>query len=84
MGEEGDGDGIGVSPEGGRPLGGSGVDGTPGERTTTVRYAPRGDNTKRAASALLDDLRRSCRPAGSGRMTVGQYLRSWLDTAGSS
>src|SRR3954470_23610474 len=54
-----------------------------GNRTTTVRYAPRGDNTKRAANALLDELRRLVQPAiSSGRMTTGQYLRSWLDTAG--
>lgn len=54
-----------------------------GNRTTTVRYAPRGDNTKRAANALLDELRSLVQPSsGSGRTTVGQYLRSWLDTAG--
>lgn len=54
-----------------------------GNRTTIVRYAPKRDNTKRAASALLDDLRSLVQPtAGTGRTTVGQYLRSWLDTAG--
>jgi len=54
-----------------------------GNRTTIVRYAPKGDNTRRAADALLDELRRLARPStGSGRTTVGQYLRSWLDTAG--
>lgn len=54
-----------------------------GSRRMLVRYAPRNDNTKRAANALLEDLRRLARPAvGSGRMTVGQYLRSWLETAG--
>jgi integrase len=54
-----------------------------GNRLTMVRYAPRGDNTKRAAVALLDELRRLARPSmSSGRTTVGQYLRSWLDTAG--
>lgn len=50
-----------------------------GNRTTTVRYA----RTRKEADALLDELRRLARPVtGSGRTTVGQYLRSWLDTAG--
>jgi integrase len=50
-----------------------------GNRTTTVRYA----KTRKEADALLDDLRRLARPvAGSGRTTVGMYLRSWLDSAG--
>ncbi len=57
-----------------------------GNRTTTVRYVPaRGSQKeqKAAANALADELRRLVQPAtGSGRMTVGQYLRSWLDTAG--
>lgn len=54
-----------------------------GNRVLTVRYAPRGENTKRAALELLDELRRLARPTtSSGRTTVGQYLRSWLDTAG--
>lgn len=57
--------------------------GTGKNRTRIVRYAPADDNTKRAANALLADLQRLVRPSGgSGRMTVGQYLRSWLDTAG--
>jgi integrase len=44
-----------------------------------VRYA----TSRREARALLEELRRLARPAGgSGRTTVGQYLRSWLDTAG--
>jgi len=48
-----------------------------------VRYAPRNDNTRKAADLLLDDLRRLVRPiVGSGRTTVGQYLRSWLASAG--
>jgi hypothetical protein len=50
-----------------------------GSRTTMVRYA----RTRREADTALDELRRLVRPAtGSGRTTVGQYLRSWLDTAG--
>jgi integrase len=54
-----------------------------GHRRTIVRYAPRDDNTRRRADALLDELRSLARPAtGTGRTTVGQYLRSWLDTAG--
>lgn len=58
-------------------------EGPRGNRTTIVRYAPRDDNTKRAAEALLEDLRKLTRPAsGSARTTVGSYLRSWLDTAG--
>lgn len=52
-----------------------------GHRTTIVRYAPPDDNTKRAALALLDELRRLAAPA-PGRATVGSYLRAWLDTAG--
>jgi integrase len=54
-----------------------------GHRTTMVRYAPRDDNTRRAAGALLDELRSLARPAaGQGRTTVGAFLRSWLETAG--
>lgn len=51
-----------------------------GNRQTTVRYA----KTRREADEKLDELRRLVRPAtdASGRTTVGQYLRSWLDTAG--
>lgn len=50
-----------------------------GNRVKTVRYA----KTRKEADALLDDLRKLARPiTGSGRTTVGQYLRSWLDTAG--
>lgn len=56
-----------------------------GHRTMIVRYAK--SRAKKAGKAeaigLLDDLRKLVRPvAGSGRTTVGQYLRSWLDTAG--
>lgn len=54
-----------------------------GHRTTMVRYAPRNDNTRRAARELLAELQSLARPAiGSSRTTVGQYLRSWLETAG--
>lgn len=54
-----------------------------GKRTTLVRYAPREDNTKRAAQAQLDELRLLARPTqGTGRTTVGAYLRSWLDVTG--
>jgi len=50
-----------------------------GNRTTMVRYA----KTRAEARVLLDELQRLARPVvGSGRTTVGQYLRSWLDTAG--
>jgi integrase len=50
-----------------------------GHRRTIVRYA----RSRKEADALLDELRRLVRPAtGSGRTTVGQYLRLWLDTAG--
>jgi integrase len=56
-----------------------------GNRTRLVRYAK--SRAKKAGKAeaeqLLDELRKLARPmVGSGRMTVGQYLRSWLDTAG--
>jgi integrase len=54
-----------------------------GSRRMTVRFSPKDDNTRRAALALLDDMRRLVQPPTSGgRMTVGQYLRQWLDTAG--
>lgn len=50
-----------------------------GNRTTLIRYA----TSRREARELLDELRRLARPAaGSGRTTVGMYLRSWLDSAG--
>ena len=50
-----------------------------GNRTTLVRYG----KTRKEADELLDELRRLARPAtGSGRTTVGQYLRSWLESAG--
>lgn len=52
-------------------------------RRRIVRFTPKDDNTKRAALALLDDMRKLVQPStSSGRLTVGQYLRSWLDTAG--
>jgi integrase len=55
-----------------------------GNRTTIVRYAKqKGRAGKAEADQLLEELRRLARPpSGSGRLTVGQYLRSWLDTAG--
>lgn len=54
-----------------------------GNRSMMVRYAPRDDNTRRAAAGLLDEMRRLVVPAAAGgRMTVGSYLRQWLDTAG--
>lgn len=62
-----------------------------GRWVATISSGPRGHNrrvtryatTRTEARALLDDLRKLARPvAGSGRTTVGQYLRSWLDTAG--
>lgn len=49
-----------------------------GNQTRTVRYAA----TRKEADALLDDLRRLATPTSSGRTTVGQYLRSWLDVTG--
>lgn len=50
-----------------------------GKRTTLVRYTA----TKREAQALLDDLRKLARPTLSkGPMTVGRFLRSWLDGDG--
>lgn len=50
-----------------------------GNRTTVSRYA----KTRKEADLLLDELRRLVRPVtGSGRMTVGAYLRSWLESAG--
>jgi integrase len=50
-----------------------------GRRTTLTRYA----KTRREADLLLDELRRLARPAPlSGRMTVGRFLRSWLDGDG--
>src|SRR5688572_4610787 len=53
-----------------------------GNRTTIVRYAPKGDNTRRAARELLEELRSLERPEASGRMTLSAFLRSWLDSAG--
>jgi len=56
-----------------------------GKRTTIVRYArsKAKKEGKAEAQQLLDDLRKLARPvAGSGRTTVGQYLRSWLESAG--
>lgn len=57
-----------------------------GNRTTYVQYVPREGTQKEQkakAVALLADMQKLVRPAvGSGRLTVGQYLRSWLDTAG--
>lgn len=56
-----------------------------GKRTTIVRYAKSLSKREGKAEAeqLLDELRRLTRPVeGSGRTTVGQYLRSWLETVG--
>ncbi len=62
-----------------------------GRWVATISTGPRGANrrvtryakTRTEARVLLDELRRLARPVeGSGRTTVGQYLRSWLDTAG--
>lgn len=57
-----------------------------GNRTTIVRYVPKHGSQKEQrarANELLEELRRLARPElGSGRMTVSQYLRSWLDSAG--
>jgi integrase len=58
-----------------------------GNRQYLTRYAPREGSQKEQrakADALLDELRRLVRPPtdSKGRTTVGQYLRSWLDTAG--
>ncbi|MCI0584027.1 MAG: tyrosine-type recombinase/integrase, partial [Chloroflexi bacterium] len=48
-------------------------------RTVLTRYA----RTRQEADAALDELRRLARPApASGRMTVGRFLRSWLDEDG--
>lgn len=49
-----------------------------GHRTTAVRYA----ETKKLAERELDDLRRLVRPVAGSRTTLGQYLRTWLDSAG--
>lgn len=56
-----------------------------GHRTTIVRYAKSKAKRegKAEALALLGDLLKLARPVvDHRRMTVGQYLRSWLDTAG--
>lgn len=56
-----------------------------GNRSTIVRYAKSKAKREGKAEAeqLLEGLRKLAKPVvGTGRMTVGQYLRSWLDTAG--
>lgn len=56
-----------------------------GRQKRIVRYAvSKAKKEGRAeALALLEELRKLARPvAGSGRTTVGQYLRSWLESAG--
>ncbi|MGO9179162.1 MAG: tyrosine-type recombinase/integrase [Candidatus Limnocylindrales bacterium] len=42
-----------------------------------VRFAPKADNTRQAAHALLDELRRSGTRATS-KTTLGDFLRAWL------
>lgn len=56
-----------------------------GRRTTIVCYAKdrRKKEGRAEAEGLLDELRKLAPPIeGSGRTTVGQYLRSWLESAG--
>ena len=46
-----------------------------------VRFAPKADNTRQAALALLDELRRSGARATS-KTTLGDFLRAWLSDYG--
>lgn len=49
-----------------------------GKRQRMARYA----RTKKLAEAELDDLRKMVPTPGGAKVTVGAYLRSWLDVAG--
>lgn len=48
------------------------------KRRRIVRYR----KTRKEAEAALDDIRKLVPAPGSGKATVGAYLRSWLDVAG--